>query len=469
MKFYWEDLLDGMIRDRKVVPVIGADLLGAAEPGGEIPFRRELAERTAGKLREAGLDSPPVDSDWAAFVDAALRRIRNRGDFTLALNEAHRELMAGMTDDALPQPLQLLAQITDFPLVLTTTTEGLVERALRIPEDEVLSCTVNETADLPINWQPPVRCSPPTLIHLFGKIAATPGFALTEEDLLEFMSSFQDERRPAQLLSKLKRSHILILGNRFPDWFARFFLRVLRGERLSLDNVSTFEAVAEPEARSSRPLVAFLQHYSPRTRIYEDGNAVDFVRELHGRWLSKQSKPSTASVPAGRALRGGECLEPDDMRKGSIFVSYTSEDRAAAAAIAKTLDGAGLDVWYDRNELRGGDRYDEKICHHINQCDLFVPLLSRNTESRQDAYFRREWTWASERLPAISPSRPFMLPLVIDDLNPYKSPDLKHYFGMAGRREVHVLNALNGVLDERSVQDFIDAIHQVRAPHAAAV
>jgi hypothetical protein len=381
---------------------------------------------------------------------------------------AHRELLASLPPEATPEPLRLLAQITDFPLVITTAIDGLIARALRVPDEAALVSTISENADLPPDWQPPPRGAPPTLVHLFGRIAATPGFALTEEDMLEFMWNFQGERRPTRLLSRIRRSHVLLLGTRFPDWLARFLLRLLRGDRLSLES-ETFQAVAEPEAHAPRPLVAFLQNYSPQTRIFEEGSAADFVRELHKRWTALQPKPQErAPLVANVASGAGDASEPSDMRAGSIFISYASGDRAAAAALAATLDRAGLDVWFDRNELRGGDRYAAKIRRHVQQCDLFVPLMSQTTESRQDAFFRREWSWARERLPSIGPLRPFMMPLAIDDLDVYNSPDLSLYFEMPGR-EVHVLSAPGGALDERSVQDFVRAIRQVRAPRAAAV
>ena len=239
------------------------------------------------------------------------------------------------------------------------------------------------------------------------------------------------------------------------------FLRLLRGERLSLEG-ETFETIVDPEAQPSRPLVAFLQAFSPQTRIYHEGGSADLCVSCTG--VGKPCSPMPRRGPRGLSVE--DYGEPEDMRAGSIFVSYASEDRNAASALADALDQAGLDVWFDRNELRGGDRYVAKIRSHIQRCDLFVPLMSQHTEERQNAFFRREWTWARECLPAIAPSRPFMMPLVIDDLDPFASPDLAHYFEMPGR-EVHATRVPGGVPEEHVVQDFIRAIRKVRAPRAA--
>lgn len=461
--FYWDDLLEELTVSRNVVPVIGHDLLSASSPE-RATFYRDLAARTAEKLTANGIKGVPADADFSAFLDRALARVRHRGEFTRALSAAHRELLAELPLQALPEPLRLLAEITDFPLVLTTSIDGLAASAFGVPESAALLSTLSENADLPAEWKPPPRGAPPTLVHLFGRIAATPGYALTEEDTLEFMWNLQGEKRPTRLLSRIRRNHVLLLGNCFSDWLARFFLRLLRGDRLSVES-ETFEALADPEARDERPLVTFLQNYSPQTRIYTEGTVADFVMDLHERW--RAIRPQSPSSPSSDAA--SDAAEPGEMRAGAIFISYASEDHAEAATLALALDRAGLDVWFDKNELRGGDRYKAKISRYIKQCDLFVPLISRHTEARQsNEFFRFEWSEAKARLPFIGPARPFMMPLVIDETNAYASPDLGHYFQSEGR-EVHVLRVPGGVPDDRTVQDFIGAIRQVRSPRPSAV
>ncbi len=46
---------------------------------------------------------------------------------------------------------------------------------------------------------------------------------------------------------------------------------------------------------------------------------------------------------------------------GAIFLSYASQDAAAAKCICEALQSAGLEVWFDQSELRGGDAWDAKI------------------------------------------------------------------------------------------------------------
>jgi hypothetical protein len=463
MAFYWEDLLEDLVQRRKVVAVIGADLLGVAKPGGSVPFYDALAARTAARLGAAGIQGLPPDADWAALQAAIGERRFHKGQFARELSVSHNELLAEQTAAMLPEPLRLLGEITDFRLVLTTTIDGLAGKAMGVPEGSALISNFTRNADLPPGWQATqggaVR-SPPTLVHLFGRINSYGNYALTEEDLLEFMCNLQGKNQPTELLARLRRSDVLMLGTRFPDWLARFFLRLVRGDRLSQENQNTsreeaFEAVlADTEAQSPRPLVAFLKTYSPLTRIYEEGSAADFVKELHQRWTRLRPSPgqSPVVVAPGPAYAAAQPPPPPSSDK-FIFVSYVGEDRAAAVAVVEALERANLSVWFDKNRgpglgLEHGTDYDFEINKKIRECTLFVLLLSRNTLKQEVSYFRNEWRWASQRWRITQIGRPFMKPVVIDDLEYAKSPDFWEFCELRGERKCNVLKAPGGLLEK---------------------
>ena len=101
----------------------------------------------------------------------------------------------------------------------------------------------------------------------------------------------------------------------------------------------------------------------------------------------------------------------------SVFISYASEDRAAARALRDALSAAGLEAWYDENELGGGDAWDHKIRKQIRDCTYFMPVISAKTEARHEGYFRREWRLAVERTLDMADDVTFLLPIVIDGTN----------------------------------------------------
>jgi tetratricopeptide (TPR) repeat protein len=99
----------------------------------------------------------------------------------------------------------------------------------------------------------------------------------------------------------------------------------------------------------------------------------------------------------------------------AVFLSYASQDAGAAKHIADGLRAAGVEVWFDQNELVGGDAWDQKIRGQISSCALFVPVISSNTQARLEGYFRREWKQAAARTLDMADEKTFLLPVVIDD------------------------------------------------------
>ena len=57
--------------------------------------------------------------------------------------------------------------------------------------------------------------------------------------------------------------------------------------------------------------------------------------------------------------------------KKAVFLSYASQDAEVAQHIANSLRSAGVEVWFDQSELRGGDVWDQTIRRHIRDCELF--------------------------------------------------------------------------------------------------
>ena len=99
----------------------------------------------------------------------------------------------------------------------------------------------------------------------------------------------------------------------------------------------------------------------------------------------------------------------------AVFLSYASQDAEAAHKICEALRAAGIEVWFDQSELRGGDAWDQSIRRQIKTCALFLPVISRHTHERAEGYFRLEWKLAVDRSHLIMANKAFLLPVVIDD------------------------------------------------------
>lgn len=98
----------------------------------------------------------------------------------------------------------------------------------------------------------------------------------------------------------------------------------------------------------------------------------------------------------------------------AVFLSYASQDAEAAQRICEALRAGGIEVWFDQSELRGGDVWDQRIRQQVRDCALFVPVISANTASRLEGYFRLEWDLADQRTHMVARNKAFIVPVCID-------------------------------------------------------
>jgi TIR domain/SIR2-like domain len=413
--FFWDDLLE-YIGERRVIPIVGAELLTVPDGnGGEMPLMRVLATRLAERLRVPADDCTGDDA-----LHQVVSRYVQRGGRREEVYPRIRTLLKELAPPV-PPILRELARIRHFNVFVTTTFDSLLAQALDeerhggAPKTAALAYSPSHNQDLPPEAR---RSDAPTVFHLLGRMSASPDYVITEEDTLEFFTSMQSEsKRPNVLLDELKASHLLLIGNTFPDWLARFFIRIAKNGRLSLQR-EELEVIADRSVAADPKLVLFLRNFSYRTQIFEQGNATDFVRELSARYLERF--PVQAALPSAPAASRPEApvagTKEDEMKAGSVFLSYASQDSAAVQKLRDALDAAGIDVWFDKRHLEGGDDFDQQIKRNIRACSLFVPVISAQTQARHEGYFRLEWSLAVERAKLFAETVPFILPVAIDSV-----------------------------------------------------
>jgi TIR domain/SIR2-like domain len=440
-ELFWEYLL-GLIAEGRVVPVVGQDLLVLQLDGRSLTLYELLAERLAARLLPevaAGKKAPP-----RSLSAVASEYLAGGGDLPF-IYSALKAVMPTAAELSIPKPLLELASIKPFKLFVTTTFDSLLVRALREtrgPESvrEILSFFPQDAwQDLPRDW-----ASRPgaTVFQLLGQLSAAPFYAVTEEDTLEFVHALQSkERRPTQLFNELTDRDLLLLGNSFPDWLARFFIRIGRVHRLSAVVRGKTDLLADDNAGGDPGLVLFLQHYSSQVKVYSDGGSVDFVTELHRRWHALATgQPGIAALAPSEEAQGN-----------TVFISYAREDRAAAVEIKDALQAEKIPVWFDDSDIRAGDSYETKIKRAILGSLLFVPVISEHTVTvDRPRTFWAEWNYAIERSRYFPRNRNFILPVAIDDTSE-KNGNLPLEF-----QAIHWLRPTNGRPDRR----FVDEVRQ---------
>ena len=401
----WDDLLS-YIEERRVIPIIGPELLQVRTDKGPRLLYDWLAEKLAGRLNVdvSQLPQPYTLNDVVCwFLGARGRR-----------EEAYVRLR-GLLKDATfepPQALRRLAAIPEFDLFVSTTFDTLLETAINLerfagaPSTEALSYSPNRVVDLPAERDQLQR---PVVYHLFGKVSASPTYVISDEDLLEFICALQSEHlAPEKLFHELEHSHLLFIGSNFTNWLARLFLRMAKRQRLS-DPRDVGEIMADDHTSEDERLVAFLQQVSVRTRIYQ--GAERFVDELHDRLAARRK----SAAPAATAAAPLRFVPPArDMPDNAVFISYSREDLPAVQQIKAGLEAAGVTTWFDMDRLEVGDDYDRKIQRNIARCSYFIPVVSANTQRRLEGYFRREWSYAMDRVRNMADGALFILPVTID-------------------------------------------------------
>ena len=215
----WAELLACM-RLRKVIPVIGEELLQVEIEGETVPLYTWMAKRLASELdvHSGELPSPASLNDVACLYLARSDSKRNSiyTRLWIIMDEAKANLRA-------PMPLRQLAEITDFNLFLTTTFDSLMESALneiRKKATDSFTYSPTDRQDLPAGKD----LSRPTVYHLFGTLDVSPTYAVSREDLLEWIYAMESQPRPKNLFDELRQNYLLILGAQLSDWLP-WFLR----------------------------------------------------------------------------------------------------------------------------------------------------------------------------------------------------------------------------------------------------
>lgn len=401
----WDDLLN-FIEEKRVIPIIGPELLKVDTDTGPRLLYDWLADKLAVKLN---VDTQHLPQPYS-LNDVVCWHVASHG----RREEAYTRLRSILREATFAPPVALkqLAQITDFDLFVTTTFDGHLEQAINAERfdgaqsTEVISYAPNRVADLSTEREQMTR---PTVYHLLGRVSASPTYVISDEDTLEFVCALQSEHlTPEKLFHELETNHLLLIGSNFSNWLVRLFLRMAKRRRLS-DPRDVGEVLADDHSGSDERLMAFLQQVSLRTRVYT--GAEEFVAELHRRWMARNGMSNVVSLSAPARFSPPAVEMPEH----AVFVSYAREDLPAVQRLKAALDAADIKVWFDMERLESGDDYDRKIRKNIARCAYFIPIVSANTERRLEAYFRREWSYAIDRARNMADGAVFILPVVIDD------------------------------------------------------
>jgi hypothetical protein len=98
-----------------------------------------------------------------------------------------------------------------------------------------------------------------------------------------------------------------------------------------------------------------------------------------------------------------------------VFISYVRDDQKLVDRLVSELEGKGVNVWRDQEQLKAGQRWKSVIAAAIEEATHFVACFSSAYQQRDRSHVNEELTLAIEELRLRPHNRTWFLPVRLDD------------------------------------------------------
>ena len=107
----------------------------------------------------------------------------------------------------------------------------------------------------------------------------------------------------------------------------------------------------------------------------------------------------------------------NDQQPRHVFISYVREDKNLVDKLCIDLQKHGVNVWFDRNDIKAGARWKDAIRAAIRHGDFFIACFSNKYVSKTKTYMNEELTLAIEELRQYASHREWFLPVLLTECN----------------------------------------------------
>lgn len=360
----WEELVNKIMAG-DVIPVIGPDF----QLKGEVDVDKHLI----GWLSEYfKLETTPKTYSQLIY-DKNVRR--------------YKDNIYNIIDQVLNQmkltPSDLIVKLLNtkkFPFVITTSFTPVVENVMRNVwgDVQVLQFRNDASRDMKAgegDIKSERDLQKPTVFYMFGKHSyEKERYAVTEADFMVFCKSWLAEQNvPKVLATAIKKRSLLCLGSSYSDWLLRFIWYSMRTKVEDLRSSVVVSHHVEPTLEDFLKRIEASIQRDPKCAIDQ---IVDRINARHSQITNNNNAPR---------------FEYD------IFISYSRTDEFVVDRLRDSLKEQGLNVWFDRTNINGGDGWLERATHGIRTSRLFVPVLSKSIEREiyEEHEYRTEWRIAT--------------------------------------------------------------------------
>jgi len=413
----WTDLLK-LIKAGNVVPVLGEELLITEYNGITTTLYNHIAQYIC------------VKEDILYEKCSSLNDVIHHLKIDKYKDERKDHIKNGYlkhisdflsSTDLTCEALEILAQITDFRMFITTTFDDLAMKTFEKFRGNNIEtkCWVEQRSNVSSRqYQEDIKNleeMPSNLIfHLFGKyikentIEQGHIYAITDDDILMYLSQMADGTFQNMNISRLLKKddvHLLFLGWSHSDWLYRFLMYTLKKEKIYFEKTEHHKIyLTDEKIKNNESLKKFILRLN--TLLYDKGDLLTFIKELYNRWNS--SKPQ---------------LKKYYPKKPDIFLSYANENTDKVWEIYNWLEQEFINckIWFDKDgkSLSHGDMWREEINYAISRCKIFIPILSEDTiKAEPHREFLKEWEIARQRMEdAALIHKDFIVPIRIDEVD----------------------------------------------------
>jgi hypothetical protein len=203
--FDWDQLI-AAIQLGSVIPVVGKDLLQIEMLGRAMKVDSYLA----GELARAFGFTPeelPFSPDLADVIcskpELCAKLVKNAQAIYSKVASVYETKIKKNPNFPVPCALQKLAEIPRFSFFLSLTCDDLLHQALESARGQPPVRIDNERKGTPDITEEQLKSGRPVVYRLFGRFAHWGDYALTEEDMLEFMHwlperAYRPEKPPSR-------------------------------------------------------------------------------------------------------------------------------------------------------------------------------------------------------------------------------------------------------------------------------
>ena len=248
-----------------------------------------------------------------------------------------------------------------FPLIITTCYVNVLPKLIMGPNGKGYTSVNYFGYKSGGDLKSSEFISEPTIYNIFGEIKTNSEPMIDEDDFLKYLHCLHDSsRQPSNLKNYLANKQLFILGCDIPDWTFRFMLHSL---------IEKEGRIPEPEKRR----ISF--RGGAIKPIIEDDLA-DFLSEIkyiYGNNVSKILEQINTKIA-----------------RQKVFISYSAQQGTPVWTWIETfrnkLEPSSI-VWFFPEQSKGtyGERYWNLIQKGVEQCDIFIPIITERVLSILEA------------------------------------------------------------------------------------